>query len=115
MSPHEQLIRSAKQGNIWQFKHAIERGANIEYEGAAAKTALMYACEKGHVEIVKLLLSWGARVIYSDLSGNFPIDYARKGDNPEVIKLVEDACAGMLTSRIRLTTIPQVMATRGIS
>lgn len=52
---NEVLIQAAKDGNMLVLKAALDKGADINAKDENGKTALMYAEENGHIEIVDFL------------------------------------------------------------
>lgn len=63
-----QLIQACKKGDIETVKKCLELlGDNIYYVDDYGRIALHYACEKGNIEIVKLLLAKGSCInVYDD-------------------------------------------------
>lgn len=53
-----------------------------------AKTALMYACQKGNFEIALMLISAGADINAKDENGKTVLNYAAEGGNTEIMKLL---------------------------
>ncbi|KAG6557716.1 hypothetical protein Mapa_000481 [Marchantia paleacea] len=69
------------------------------------KSSLMFACQYGHVKIVKILLDHRADVmIYSELGWNC-LHYAAKTGSHDVVKLIVRECPNMLNS---LTLRPKI-------
>jgi ankyrin repeat protein len=52
------------------------------------RTPLSYACEKGHTEIVNILLSNGADVNKNDNEEIYPHSYAEKNSHEEIARLI---------------------------
>lgn len=52
---------AAKQGHIMIVKMLLDRGANVNVKAGAEYTALRFAVEDGHQEVVKALIGAGAR------------------------------------------------------
>ena len=71
----------------------LGQGADIEMSNNEGWTALFEAANKGHVEIVRLLLKHGALPTATDSSGATPIDYARINGYQQVVYLLEGALA----------------------
>lgn len=67
------------------MKELISRGANINYQNSAGRTALHVACNPGNVEIIKLLLDHGADLSITDNQGKTPKDIL----NPPNIEIEE--------------------------
>jgi hypothetical protein len=52
------LMYVAKIGDLARLRWLLKRGANVNVEDTLGKTALYYACENGHFEIVRELLKY---------------------------------------------------------
>ena len=71
MNLNDQLIETAQQGDLDLARNALQAGADVDatYRNV---TALWWACQEGHFEIVKLLVSRGADVNVRDEDGFTP-------------------------------------------
>ncbi|KAH8680575.1 ankyrin repeat-containing domain protein [Xylariales sp. PMI_506] len=58
------LCNAARRGDLRSVEILLAHGADLEFEGCDAGTALMAACMAGHVHIVKYLVRAGAKVCY---------------------------------------------------
>jgi len=56
------LLQAVKSGNASDVSGLLKRGANPDAEQFGGLTPLMIAAEKGHEEIVNLLIEYGANV-----------------------------------------------------
>ena len=52
----KELIQAAVAGNITEVVSLLDAGANVNTRNEIGKTALMYAAEEGHNEVVELLI-----------------------------------------------------------
>lgn len=57
---------TAKNGSVETVQSLLDRGADVNAVNTDKKSALMYACEKGHSAVVGLLLRAGADLLISD-------------------------------------------------
>lgn len=88
------LITGAHDGKIDLVQNAIADGANINDNSELDNfTALHYAAQNGHSEIVDLLLMLGANVNATTSYGNTPLHQACIGDHVECVKLLLNAGA----------------------
>lgn len=71
-SPEEKFHDAGEKGNFLEIKNLIEKKVNINSKGKDGKTVLYKCCEKGVVEIVRLLLAKGADINEKDPDGNSP-------------------------------------------
>lgn len=51
------LLKAASQGNLEELKRLLDMGADFKVQHSMSKTSLMVAAERGHLDIVKELLS----------------------------------------------------------
>src|SRR5688572_23791761 len=56
----EELWDAARAGDLARVNAALAKGANIDAKTRYGVTALMFAADKGHTEVVRLLLEKGA-------------------------------------------------------
>src|SRR6266540_6887564 len=54
------LMRAAESGDLKEVQTLLDRGADVNAQGAAGHTALTLAAVAGHMEIVRALLKAGA-------------------------------------------------------
>ena len=55
-----ELIVAAKGGNINKVKQAIKPGVNLDFQNKKGRTALSFAAEENHADVVQYLLEQGA-------------------------------------------------------
>ncbi|XP_067661828.1 ankyrin repeat domain-containing protein 50-like [Haliotis asinina] len=78
-----------------------QSNVDINSRGWKKRTPMMAAAERGHTEVVKLLVSRGADVSLVDTVGNNILHYACQGGNVEVVRfvvsqnIVDINCRGM--------------------
>lgn len=72
-----QLISWCRHGHRKDFEieYALSRGVQTEHRDAAGNTALLVACQNGHIDICKLLVAYGADVNCSNLRGNTALHF----------------------------------------
>jgi ankyrin repeat protein len=83
------------EGNISKVKEDIFRGANVDFQDDNGWTALHFASQEGHIEIVRLLLEKGANPNLHDIHGNGPLWTAIMNSSGKlgIIELLLDAGA----------------------
>ena len=87
----------AAQGNMLDYAtDLIKAGANVDTVhqsswGKTNRTALSFAAEGGHAEMVQLLLAHKADPTIADDDGKQPIDWARSRDHQAVVDLLAAA------------------------
>lgn len=65
-SPGERLLEAAQQQDIATVRKLLESGVNVNFKSRYGATALLFAVDKGNLEIVGLLLENGAEVDVKD-------------------------------------------------
>ncbi|KAK0670634.1 ankyrin repeat-containing domain protein [Cercophora samala] len=82
------LIRAAKANNVEGVKLALDQGEdiNVRDEEYYGQTAISWAAELGHLEVVKILYERDARLDILDFDGNSPIYWAKVENNLDVVK-----------------------------
>jgi len=91
---NDNLLSSAKDGNLKDVKTAIDNGADINYKSDVGDTALMLASEKGHKDIVEFLLKQdGIDINAKSNSEMTALMYASSDDYKDIVKLLIDAGA----------------------
>jgi ankyrin repeat protein len=78
------LIHEANLGNVTRVKELLEMGADVNDPGKSGWTALMYACYRGHEEVVRLLLDKGAAAT----SDETMLIVAAGSGNPEIVRML---------------------------
>lgn len=91
----DSLPMAAARGDLEAVKAFIAKGVDINTreKNYDQDTALTFASNLGHTEIVKYLLEKGANVNLSDANGRTPLWYASGVDNFENVKLLINAGA----------------------
>lgn len=85
------LMSAAWHGKDDIAQWLLENGAIIDQEDNYAKTALIYAADKGYASTVKLLLAHGADINKVDGFSQWkPLDYAAARDHEDVVKIMLD-------------------------
>uniref|UniRef100_A0A3B5R451 Uncharacterized protein n=1 Tax=Xiphophorus maculatus TaxID=8083 RepID=A0A3B5R451_XIPMA len=66
----------------------LHRGASVNHQDGNGRTALSYACEKGYLDAVKILVQNGADPEILDSWGNTPLIYAAVADHTLVVEFL---------------------------
>ena len=86
---NEDFLVAARKGDVAKLKELLDKGVDVNTKTQYGATALAYACDKGHIEVVKLLLERGANVNVRDtFYGEVPLGWALQRNNVEIIKLL---------------------------
>ncbi len=82
---HEATLAS----DIEKVRSLLSKGANVnEKDAGGSRTALHYACERGHTEVAALLISRGADVNVSSWDAKTPLHAAAASGNKETVELL---------------------------
>ena len=69
------LTAAGTNGDL-QIKELLDQGMPVDITDGLGKTALIYACEQGYLEMAKFLVDTGADVNIKDVYGHTPSFYA---------------------------------------
>jgi hypothetical protein len=88
------LREAATRGDVAQVRALLDAGADVNAPSEYGATALFFACDKGHVEVVKLLLARGAKPDVKDtFYQSTAADWAGFKGQGEILKLLAQAGA----------------------
>ena len=112
---NEELWNAARSGDVAGVTRALERGAEINSGNRYKATALFFAADKGHLDVVKLLLEKGADINITDTFYKMrAIDLAMSNDHEAValtlIQRGSKGAAGMLQAGVRAGNLKLVEA-----
>jgi outer membrane protein assembly factor BamB len=115
---NEELWNAARAGDVARVAKALDNGAEINSGNRYKATALFFAADKGHVEVIKLLLERGADVNALDSFYKFrPLMMALMNNHtPAAALLLERGSEGAvdaLMMGIQRKNVPLVTAALG--
>ncbi|HYO13926.1 MAG TPA: ankyrin repeat domain-containing protein [Thermoanaerobaculia bacterium] len=85
----DELRRAASAGDLAKVKELLDKGVDANAANQYGGTALAFACDKGHTEVVKLLLERGANPNVKDTFYNLtPIGWAAEKGHVDIIRLL---------------------------
>lgn len=112
------LHEAATKGNVAVVRDLLDAGVPVDSPSEYGATALSFACDKGHAEVVKLLLERGANPNVKDtFYESDPMTWAAYNGHTEVVKLLIGAgveagpALGMALQRDKLEVVKAVLAT----
>jgi acyl-CoA-binding protein len=86
----------ASIGNLDAFSELYQRNSNIiNVKDKEGMSPLHWAADRGHIEVVRFLLSHGADIDAQDNCGNTPLHIAAMSDQKEIVRLLLDARADL--------------------
>jgi len=107
-------VSAARKGDAAAVKKLLDEGVDVNTKYRYGATALSYASDRGHVDVVKLLIERGADVLVKDTFYNAtPLTWAvspamgRKPQHVEVVRLLlakGGYDAGTLTDALEAAT-----------
>jgi hypothetical protein len=85
----DELNAAARKGDVAAVKAILDRGVSPDAKWRYGMTALFPACDRGHLEVVRLLIERGASVNISDRFYNAtPIGWAANKGHTEIVLLL---------------------------
>ena len=92
--PGEDLLAAARKGDAAAVQSLLSKGVDVNSQNSYGATALTYAADKGHLEVVKLLLEHKADVNAKDtFYKSTPLGWAMSRSHIEIIKSLVEAGA----------------------
>lgn len=112
-----ELHAAASRGDVAAVKALLDAGVPVDSPSEYGATALSFASDKGHAEVVKLLLERGAKPEVTDsFYESTPMTWAAYNGHAEVVKLLIGAgvdggpAIGMAIQRDKLEVVKAVLA-----
>lgn len=91
---HEKLWSAARAGDSQLVKQLLEQGVDVNSATHYGSTALTFACDRGHLEVVKILLDAGADATITDsFYKATPLDWAQMNGHYDAMALLLSAGA----------------------
>src|SRR5215471_6934855 len=88
---NEDFFAAARKGDIAAVKGFLDKGVDVNSKTRYGATALSYACDKGHLELVRFLIERGADVNTKDtFYGEVPLGWALSHGHAQIVKLLLD-------------------------
>ena len=85
----ETLWEAARQGDLATIERLVGEGLDFDAKTRYGATALSFACDKGHVDVVRYLVDLGADVNVQDTFYEYtPLGWATSKKHVEVIEVL---------------------------
>ena len=98
----EAFWRAAKTGDVAVVQQQLNAGIDVNSKTKYGAGALAYACDRGHTDVVRILLKSGADVNATDTFYGFSaMDWAYSGGHHEIVRLLLAAGAGDAEKTLR--------------
>src|SRR5687768_5006398 len=89
--PGDDLLAAARKGDAAAVEALLDKGVEVDFKNSYGATALSYAADRGHVEVVKVLLEHGADVNVRDTFYKaLPVIWAALKGHAQVVRLLLD-------------------------
>ena len=86
---NEELWAAARAGDTARVTAALDKGVDVNAKTRYGATALIFAADRGHIEIVKLLIARGADINVQDtFYQTRAVDMAMSNNHPAVVTLL---------------------------
>lgn len=82
----EQLLDAAAAGNTAKIAELLSRGADLEGNDTAGRTAVINASWRGEIEVVDLLIELEADLNVADYEGRTAVSWAASNGHDEIVK-----------------------------
>ena len=95
---NDKFWEAVRQGDLATVTALLDQGADVNAKFRYGSTALFKAAERGHTEIVKLLLARGADVTVKDTFYNATaMTWALSNDHPETVRALLEKDTGSVS------------------
>ncbi|GJZ82279.1 acyl-CoA-binding domain-containing protein 1-like protein, partial [Tanacetum coccineum] len=84
----------AREGDMENLLKCVEAGISVDTKDSEGRTPLHWAVDRGHIDVVELLLSRNADVNLKDNEGQTPLHYAAVCERKEIGELLVKRNAG---------------------
>nr|GEV48554.1 acyl-CoA-binding domain-containing protein 1-like [Tanacetum cinerariifolium] len=84
----------AREGDMKNLLKCVEAGISVDTKDSEGRTPLHWAVDRGHIDVVELLLSRNADVNLKDNEGQTPLHYAAVCERKEIGELLVKRNAG---------------------
>jgi hypothetical protein len=87
----DDLLAATRKGDLAHVKALLDKGASANSKSSYGQTPLFFACDRGYVEVAKLLIERGADVNVEDTFYHATaLTWAIQNNHPDVLKLLLD-------------------------
>ena len=87
--PAEELLAAARKGDVAAVRAFLDKGVDVNSKNRYGATALSYACDRGNLDLVTLLIERGADVNATDTFYKAtPITWATMNGHADVVKVL---------------------------
>jgi Ankyrin repeats (3 copies)/Ankyrin repeat len=87
----DELMAATRKGDLAKVKALLDKGAGVNSKSPYGSTPLFFACDRGYLDIARLLIERGADVNVKDtFYGATALSWAMQNNHPDVLKLLLD-------------------------
>jgi ankyrin repeat protein len=85
----EEFFAAARKGDAAAVEAMLKKGVDVNAKWRYDQTALFPACDRGHIEVVKVLLAHGAKVdVHDSFYHATPMSWAFQHEHADIVKLL---------------------------
>ena len=85
----EELFTAARKGDAAAVEALLQKGVDVNAKWRYDQTALFPACDRGHIEVVKVLLAHGATIdVHDSFYHATPMSWAFEHGHADIVKLL---------------------------
>ena len=89
MDSLNKIINAVINNDIDKIKSLMEPGIDLDEKDLNGRTSLIIACQKGHLEIARILLNSGANYALYDNAGKNAMHYAIESGYSDIVNLIK--------------------------
>jgi outer membrane protein assembly factor BamB len=99
LAPPEGLLDAARRGDLAAVRNALDTGVSVNTTNKYGVSALGFAAERGHFDVVRLLVGRGADLnVVDSFYGSRPVDFALRGGHLNIaVYLLEHKAQGAVS------------------
>lgn len=87
----DQLLAATRKGDLASVKQLLDKGADVNTKTRYESTPLFFACDRGHLEIARLLIERGAKLnVHDNFYNATALSWAMNKKHDAIVELMID-------------------------